>query len=86
MVSLINFGESPFLFLFYLVGGVFVLTLFINIFAENKLGVKEGVDWSYWRTGRSLESSNVDLFTRFVRELSANDLSVGIYDSRKPQQ
>lgn len=33
MVSLINFGESPFLFLFFLVGGVFVVTILVNVIA-----------------------------------------------------
>lgn len=55
----------------------------VNVFAENKLDVKEGVDWSYWQPGQYAQSGHTSLFTDFVHKLKASGARVGIYDARK---
>lgn len=54
----------------------------VNIFAENKLDNKEGVDWSYWQAGQYEQSDHTALFTNFIKDLSKQQVSISIYDSR----
>lgn len=55
----------------------------VNVFAENKLGAREAVDWSYWQSGRFAESDGgTAMFTDFVHKLKAGGVAVGIYDAR----
>lgn len=54
----------------------------VNVFSENKLDVKEGVDWSYWETGSAADSGHAALFASFVRELKTEDARVTLYDAR----
>lgn len=55
----------------------------VNLFAENKLSAKEGVDWSYWQSGQASNASNAMLFTDFSRSLLQNDIQISLYDSRQ---
>ena len=54
----------------------------INVFAENKLDVKEGVDWSYWEGGSVSDGGHTALFTDFIRKLQAEQADVSLYDAR----
>jgi hypothetical protein len=54
----------------------------VNIFTENKLTQKEGVNWSYWQPTEYAKSEHTALFTAFVRELRDNDIAISLYDSR----
>ena len=56
--------------------------LTVNIFSENKLNTKEGVDWSYWKAGDYTNSSQTSLFTDFVSRLKKDGSKISIYDSR----
>lgn len=58
-------------------------TITVNIFAENKLSLKEGVDWSYWQAGNPNKSSHAPLFTKAIRELSENGINISLFDSRQ---
>lgn len=58
----------------------------VNIFAENKLSLKEGVDWSYWQAGNYRDSSTTALFTSFSRKLINDKVTLSFYDSRTPQK
>lgn len=54
----------------------------VNIFSENKLETKEGVDWSYWQAGLYEQSDHRSLFTNFVYDLNQKDVKISIYDAR----
>lgn len=54
----------------------------VNIFAENKFGNKEGVDWSYWQPGKYKDSEQTSLFTHFVSSIKNGGSDVSLYDSR----
>lgn len=54
----------------------------VNIFSENKLETKEGVDWSYWQAGLYEQSGHRSLFTNFVYDLNQKDVKISIYDAR----
>lgn len=54
----------------------------VNIFAENKFDVKEGVDWSYWPSGQYGTSPHTALFTNFVHDLHQSGAKIGIFDVR----
>ena len=55
----------------------------VNIFAENKLDLKEGVDWSYWQANSYGDSTHTALFMNFVRKLEAKNVTISMFDSRK---
>ena len=55
----------------------------VNIFAENKLDTKEGVDWSYWQIGRHDSSEHTPLFTSFVHDIKNLQGKISIYDARE---
>ena len=54
----------------------------VNIFSENKLETKEGVDWSHWQAGLYEQSDHRSLFTNFVYDLNQKDVKISIYDAR----
>lgn len=53
----------------------------VNIFAQNKLQMKEGIDWSYWPVGRPSES-HAALFTHFVRRLTDDGIAISLFDAK----
>jgi hypothetical protein len=55
----------------------------VNIFTENKLDTKEGVDWSYWQAGKFNESEHTALFTTFIRDIDNTKSKVSIFDARE---
>jgi hypothetical protein len=55
----------------------------VNIFAENKIDLKEGIDWSYWQAGQPSDKSQGSMFTDFVQGLKKENVFVSLYDSRK---
>ena len=54
----------------------------LNIFSENKLETKEGVDWSYWQPGLSGQSDHTNLLTTFINELKKDNVAISLYDAR----
>lgn len=56
-------------------------TVSINLFAEDKSSMNEGVDWSYWRAGHTEQSPSTDIFMRFVHDIRKNGLGFSLYDS-----
>ncbi len=57
----------------------------INIFAENKLSDKEGVNWSYWdnKNFNDKQSTHANLFTEFVKELKQKNVKISLFDRIK---
>jgi len=55
----------------------------VNVFAENKLDTKEGVDWSYWQAGRYGNSEHAALFTSFVHDVKGMEGRISIFDARE---
>lgn len=53
----------------------------VNVFAENKFDSKEGVDWSYWQSGRYTDSDQSRLFTSFIRKLERMNTEISIFDT-----
>lgn len=54
----------------------------VNIFAENKFNQKEGTDWSYWDDGNYAQAQQTVLFTRFINQLTRDNVRIGIFDAR----
>lgn len=54
----------------------------VNIFAENKFDTKEGVDWSYWQSGKYQGSEQALLFTHFVADIKKTGSAISLFDSR----
>ncbi|QQS19523.1 hypothetical protein IPL85_04580 [Candidatus Saccharibacteria bacterium] len=54
----------------------------VNIFAENKIETKEGVDWSYWQAGLYEQSDHKLLFTNLVYDLNQKGIKISIFDAR----
>ncbi len=54
----------------------------VNIFAENKLESKEGVNWSYWdnKNFDLANASHAGLFVDFVSKLSKEQARISIFD------
>lgn len=57
-------------------------TTTVNIFAENKLETKEGVNWSYWQPGANRESAQTSIFTDFIKRIDNDKTRISIFDSR----
>lgn len=56
-------------------------TITVNLFAEDKSTLPEGVDWSYLGHELSSDNSTAGVFDRFVRRLRAIDVLFSLYDS-----
>lgn len=54
----------------------------VNIFAEDKLSMQEGTNWSYWQPGQYASSEHTQLFTKFIRDLTAKDIRISLFDAR----
>jgi hypothetical protein len=52
----------------------------VHIFAEDKSGVKEGIDWSYWKQGEADKGGATPVFQEFVRSARLNGISLWLYD------
>lgn len=53
----------------------------VHIFAENKLGVAEGNDWSYWDPGKMDSSPATAVFKTFVYDVRASGMNFWLFDS-----
>jgi hypothetical protein len=53
----------------------------INLFAENKYNVAEGIDWSYWPSGQPLKSDSTAVFKTFVHNLKAAGMQLWLFDA-----
>lgn len=52
----------------------------IHLFAENKSGTSEAVDWSYWRDP-SAADVNTEIFKTFVHDAQTDNIPLWLYDS-----
>jgi hypothetical protein len=52
----------------------------VNLFAEDKSAMTEGVDWSYWQNGKAQQSAARPAFVSFVKQATADDIPVAVYD------
>lgn len=52
----------------------------INLFSEDKSRVAEATNWSYWETGRELQSEHMPVFTTFARRLAQEQIKLSIFD------
>ena len=53
----------------------------INLFAQNKFYVSEGINWSYWKSGAISASPYRDVLKTFVHDVHANNINLWLYDS-----
>lgn len=54
----------------------------VNVFAENKLDTKEGINWSYWPAGKNGDSTQTVMFTHFIRQMTDKGVKISLFDSR----
>lgn len=52
----------------------------IHLFAEDKSGVAEATDWSYWKNGNPNASSSTVVFKRFAGDARRAGLSLWLFD------
>ncbi len=54
-------------------------TVSVHLFAQDKSGTGEAIDWSYWQTPG--DSANTDVFTTFVHDLTTTNIPLWIFDT-----
>lgn len=54
----------------------------VNVFAQDKLNAKEGVDWSYWQPGAYKTSAHTALFTKFIHDIKNENTKISLFDAR----
>ncbi|MEI6477731.1 MAG: hypothetical protein WCO52_01985 [bacterium] len=52
----------------------------INIFAQDKSGVTEATDWSYWNSDTIITSPDSPVFTSFVRSTNQSGIKLSLFD------
>lgn len=52
----------------------------VHVFAQDKSGLSEKIDWSYWPDGRQAESLHTPVFRSFANDLKAEGIEMWLFD------
>ncbi|HMH70447.1 MAG TPA: hypothetical protein VK502_03530, partial [Candidatus Saccharimonadales bacterium] len=53
----------------------------VHLFAEDKSGVNEATDWSYWKSSNVSTSRDAYVFRIFVHDLQAAGIPLWLFDA-----